>query len=226
MKRKDFLHLGALFSGGLFSGAAFAGTSNSSTHNKTVSELIENAKIDGSVFDYADKPIEKVRVAVIGLGNRGSTLVEMLSWLVRNEHAEIVGICDVQKAFVERAEQKIKSFQKSPPLLIDGSSDEMAWKQLCNSEIADIVIIATPWRWHAPMATYAMEQGIHVATEVPMAYTARETLELIKTAERTQRHCLMLENCCYNGEELFVLNMVKEGVFGDLTHAECAYLHD
>tara|TARA_B110000444_G_C18836990_1_gene596611 strand:- start:72 stop:1490 length:1419 start_codon:yes stop_codon:yes gene_type:complete len=226
MKRKDFLHLGALFSGGLFSGAAFSGTSNSSTHNKTVSELIENAKIDGSVFDYADKPIEKVRVAVIGLGNRGRTLVEMLSWLVRNEHAEIVGICDVQTAFVKRAEQKIKSFQKSTPLLIDGSSDEMAWKQLCNREIADIVIIATPWRWHAPMATYAMEQGIHVATEVPIAYTARETLELIKTAERTQRHCIMLENCCYNGEELFVLNMVKEGVFGDLTHAECAYLHD
>ena len=180
MKRKDFIHLGALFSGGLFSGAAIAGT-----HSTNVSELIENAKIDGSVFDYADNPIKKVRVAVIGLGNRGSTLVEMLSWLVRHDHAEIVGICDVQKEFVDRTAAKIKAFQKSTPLLIDGSSDEMAWKQLCNSEIADLVIIATPWRWHAHMATYAMEQGIHVATEVPMAYTASETLALITTAERT-----------------------------------------
>jgi predicted dehydrogenase len=222
MRRKDFLHMGALFSGGLFSGTAFAGKAR----KLDASEAIEAAELSGSVFEYADAPIKKVRVAMVGLGNRGSTLVEMLGWLVRHDHAEIVAICDVQTDFIERARKKIAGFQKTVPMLVDGSSDELAWQQMCNTEIADIIIVATPWRWHAPMAQYAMEQGIHVATEVPMGYTAIESLELIKTAERTQRHCIMLENCCYNGEELFVLNMVKEGVFGDLTHAECAYIHD
>ena len=222
MLRKDFIKLSALFGGGLFSGSAFANKSRPIE----IDELVESKDIDGSMFNYADKPIDKVRIAVVGVGNRGTTLIEMLNWLVRHNHCEIVSICDVQKKYLERAQNRIAKFQTTTPLIVDGSSDENAWMQLCNPEIADLLLIATPWRWHAPMATYAMERGLHTATEVPMAYMAQDSLELIKTAERTKRHCIMLENCCYNGEELFVLNMVKEGVFGDLTHAECAYIHD
>lgn len=184
------------------------------------------AGTDGSVFDYADAPIKKVRVAYIGLGNRGTTLLEMMGWMVKNGHAEVTAICDVQSEYLERAKTKVKGFQESEPLVVDGSSNDSEWKRVCDKEIADLVVIATPWRYHAPMAMHAMEMGLHVATEVPMAYTLHENMELIKTAERTQRHCIMLENCCYNGEELFVLNMIKEGVFGNLTHAECAYIHD
>lgn len=226
MRRKDFLKLGALFGGGVFSGASFGGSGKKRVSEASISDTISNAGLEGSMFDYADAPIEKVRVAMVGLGNRGSTLTEMLSWLVSNGHAEIVSICDVQPAFLDRAEARIAKFQSAVPRRIDGSSDENAWKKACNPEEADLVIIATPWRWHAPMAMYAMAQGLHVATEVPIAYTVQENLELLKTAERTKRHCIMLENCCYNGEELFVLNMVKEGAFGELTHAECAYIHD
>ncbi|MBM55171.1 MAG: acetylgalactosaminidase [Euryarchaeota archaeon] len=221
MRRKDFLRLSALFGGGLFSGATLG-----QTPTADLDELANNTGIDGSMFNYADAPIKKVRVAVVGLGNRGTTLIEMLNWLVRNEHCEIVAICDVQKRYLDRASERIAKFQSKSPLVVDGSSDKNAWQQMCNPELADLLLIATPWRWHAPMAKYAMEQGLHTATEVPMAYEAQDSLDLIKTAEQTKRHCIMIENCCYNGEELFVLNMVKEGVFGDLTHAECAYIHD
>lgn len=224
MRRKDFLRLSALFGGGIFSGSLFANTG--STRPVDIEELIADSDIDGSMFNYADMPIPKVRVAVVGLGNRGTTLIQMLDWLVRNNHCEIVAICDVQPKYIERAKSIISKFQTVEPRVIDGSEDEMAWKEMCNIDIADLLLVATPWRWHAPMAKYAMEQGIHVATEVPMSYMAQDSIELIKTAERTKRHCIMLENCCYNGEELFVLNMVKEGVFGTLTHAECAYIHD
>lgn len=217
MRRKDFLKLGALFTGGMMSGGkVFGGNGLNALEAET----------NGSVFDYADEPIKKVRVAFIGVGNRGTTLVEMMGWLVKNGHAEITAVCDAQPKYLERAKSKIKEFQESAPLIVDGSTNVDEWKRVCDKEIADLVVIATPWRLHAPMAIYAMEQGLHVATEVPMAYTLHENMEVIKTAERTQRHCIMLENCCYNGEELFVLNMVKEGVFGDLTHAECAYIHD
>lgn len=227
MRRKDFLKIGALFSGGVFSGAAFA-KSDTENSNSTpdIKDTISNAGIDGSMFDYADKPIAKVRVAVVGLGNRGSVLIEMFSWLVKNGHAEIVSICDVQTEYIDRAAANIAKFQQSKPRKIDGSKDENAWQSMCNPENTDLLLVATPWRWHTPMAIYAMEHGIHVATEVPIAYTVNENIKLLKTAERTKRHCIMIENCCYNGEELFVLNMVKEGVFGDLTHAEGAYIHD
>lgn len=226
MRRKDFIKLSTLFGGGLFSGASYAGNRKKRISDLHPSEAFANAGIQGSMFDYTDAPIEKVRVAIVGLGNRGSTLVEMLSWLVRHNHAEIVAICDVQPEFLDRAEESIAKFQSSAPRRVDGSSDENAWQNMCNTEEADLLLVTSPWKWHAPMAIYAMEKGLHVATEVPIAYTVHENLEILKTAERTQRHCIMLENCCYNEEELFVLNMVKEGAFGDLTHAECAYIHD
>ena len=226
MRRKDFLKLSSLLGGGLFTGASFARNRMENVSDVSHNNIIKNAGIQGSMFDYADLPIEKVRVAIVGLGNRGTTLVEMLSWLVRHGHAEIVSICDVQPKYLDRTEASIAEFQKSAPRRVDGSSNENEWKHMCNTEEADLLIVATPWRWHAPMATFAMEQGLHVATEVPIAYTVEENIELLKTAERTKRHCIMLENCCYNGEELFLLNMVKEGAFGEVTHAECAYIHD
>ena len=95
MRRKDFIKLSSLFGGGLFSGASYGGNRNPKSSNLHPSEAINNAGIQGSMFDYSDAPIEKVRVAIVGLGNRGSTLVEMLSWLVKQGHAEIVSICDV-----------------------------------------------------------------------------------------------------------------------------------
>jgi len=76
------------------------------------------------------------------------------------------------------------------------------------------------------MAIFGMEQGKHVACEVPIAYTLEDCWLLTETAERTQKHCVMLENCNYNEEELWILNMIQEGVFGNITHAEGAYLHD
>ena len=90
----------------------------------------------------------------------------------------------------------------------------------------DAVYIATPWNWHVPMAVRAMERGKAALVEVSAAVTVADCWRLVDTSERTQRHCVMLENCCYGENELFVLNLARAGVFGELTHAECAYLHD
>ena len=95
-----------------------------------------------------------------------------------------------------------------------------------SDDVADVALICTPWELHAPMAVAAMRGGMHAASEVPIAYTPEACVELVQVAEETQRHCIMLENCCYNREELWLLNMIQDGVFGTVTHAECAYLHD
>jgi predicted dehydrogenase len=76
------------------------------------------------------------------------------------------------------------------------------------------------------MAVYAMKSGRHAAVEVPAALTLQECWDLVNTSEHTRRHCIMLENCCYGENELMVLNMVRDGLLGELTHGAAAYLHD
>jgi hypothetical protein len=88
------------------------------------------------------------------------------------------------------------------------------------------VVIATPWIWHTPMAVAAMKAGKNVAVEVPAARTLDECWELVNTSEATQKHCIQLENCCYGFNEMMVLNMVRAGLFGELTHGGAAYNHD
>ena len=109
------------------------------------------------------------------------------------------------------------------PATYTGGPEE--WKRLCDSDL-DLVYIVTPWELHAPMCVEAMRKGKHAATEVPMAPTIDECWQLVDTSEQTRRHCVMMENCCYDREEMMILNMVRQGVFGELLHAECGYLHD
>ena len=76
--------------------------------------------------------------------------------------------------------------------------DENVWKKLVDLPDLDLIYICTPWEWHTPMAVYAMESGKHVACEVPISRTIDEAWQLVETSERTQKHCMMLENCCYD----------------------------
>ncbi len=90
----------------------------------------------------------------------------------------------------------------------------------------DIVYTATPWEWHVPVCLAALKAGKHAATEVPAAGTIDECWELVRASEKSRRHCLMMENCCYDFNEMLVDNMVKQGRFGEILYAEAAYIHD
>ena len=102
----------------------------------------------------------------------------------------------------------------------------MSWKKLVELPDLDLIYICTPWIWHTPMSVYAMENGKHVACEVPIARTIDEAWQLVETSERTKKHCMMLENCCYDFFELLTLNMARQGMFGDIIHGEGAYIHN
>ena len=224
MQRRKFLRGGLLGLGGLMASRGALAKGAPLDSSEAFAAGAQSAGLDGSVFDLATEALPKVRVALFGLGNRGGSLIDMLEWLIGQGHAEITAISDINPKKVERALQRIAEFQANAPRVFTGSDD--AWKEACNTEVADLALICTPWEWHTPMAAFAMRQGLHAASEVPIATTYQEGIDLVKTAEETQRHCIMLENCCYNGEELWIMQMIKEGVFGTLTHAECAYLHD
>jgi len=221
LKRKHFLQ--SVLGASAFLGLPFTALGEDST---TIQELINNTKRDvkGTMFGFAADPISKVRVGIIGLGNRGNTLLEMFQYLVENEMAEVIALSDISEEKVTKAAEKLAVWQSKKPVLYHKSKTE--WEKLAKRDDIDLVIIATPWDLHTPMAIYSMENGKHVGSEVPVASTIEDCWKIIETAECTQKHCMMMENCNYNEEELWVLNMIQEGVFGDITHTEGAYLHD
>jgi hypothetical protein len=174
-----------------------------------------------SVAKLKCPPLGKVRIGFIGVGGRGSAL---LGNLLEVEGAEIKAVCDPVPERVQAAQRRVTA--RGQPEPAGYAKGERDFENLCRREDIDVVYIATPWDWHVPMAVCAMKQGKHAATEVPAATTLAECWELVDTAEQTQRHCMMLENCCYGETELLVLNLVRQGVLGELTHGEGGYLHE
>lgn len=173
----------------------------------------------GTMLGYADKPFKELRVGVVGLG-RGALGLD----LGKIPFVKIVAVCDLSQPRIDNALRKCANSKIGKPRVYTGSPE--AWKKLCDSPDIDLVYNGTPWELHAPIALYAMEHGKHVVTEVPSALTIEDCWALVETSERTRRHCMQLENCCYGETEMLALNMCRKGLFGTLVHGEGAYIHD
>lgn len=162
-----------------------------------------------------------VRVGFIGLGMRGPSAVERFNHI---EGVEVKALCDLHPDRVAKSNEILKRAGKPAAAEYSGSAD--AWKQLCDRPDIDLVYIATDWKTHAEMMIYAMQRGKHVACEVPAVMNLEEAWEVINVAERTQRHCMMLENCVYDFFELTTLNMAQQGLFGEVLSGKGAYIHN
>jgi hypothetical protein len=163
---------------------------------------------------------ERVRLGIIGVGGRGTSL---LGDLLAVQNVEVKAICDLVPEKVAHAQKLVTDAgQPEPKGFSKGETD---FKNLSQLEL-DIVYIATPWNWHVPMALDAMKNGKHAAVEVPTCTTLQECWDIVDTSEATRKHCVILENCCYGSNEMIVLGMVRDGLFGEITHGEAAYLHD
>jgi len=167
-------------------------------------------------------PFEKrePRVAVIGTGGRGTSLLSDLLAV----DAQIAALCDMVADKAEHAASMVVAAgQKKPALYTEGPHH---YEALVASDDVDLVLVATPWNWHAPMALAAMNQGKDVAVEVPGVTTVDECWQIVHASERTRRHCMILENCCYGYNETLILRMIQAGLFGELLYGEGAYIHD
>jgi len=169
---------------------------------------------------FAAPKLETVRIACIGVGARGSGHAAQLAEI---EGVKIVAICDLIEDRAKRSAQGV-SAKGHKPTVYFGEGD--AWRKMLATEKPDAVIIATPWELHAPMCVETMKAGAHAFCEVPIAYTITELWEIVDTSESTGRHCMMMENVNYGREELLYLNMVRQGVIGELLHGEAAYIHE
>lgn len=186
-------------------------------------EVFETPKRPDSqkhVLELRTEPIDTVRIAFIGLGNRGIGAIHRYSFI---EEAKIAALVDVVPESVKRAQDYLA--KKGIPAADEYTGKE-SWKKVCERDDIDLIYICTHWDLHTPIAVYAMEHGKHVATEIPAALTIEEAWKLVNTAEKTQRHCMMLENCNYDFFEMATLNMAQQGLFGEIVHAEGAYIHD
>lgn len=174
-----------------------------------------------SVMGLVVPAMAEVRVGLIGVGERG---VGYISHFSQIEGARITAICDTDPQTLQRARGLFDKMAKPQPVYFGDSPD--SYHQLLARQDVDIVVISTPWALHHPMAKAALLAGKHAFVEVPMALEIEQMWDLVNTAEATQLNCMMLENVCYGRDELMVLNMVRQGLFGELLHGEAAYIHE
>jgi hypothetical protein len=219
--RRNFLRNLAVGSGVLATGIpSFAKVTGTSDEQMDRSAGMERSGQRFNMSGYAAPKIQTVRVGVIGLGQRGSEAVERLSYI---DGLEIVALCD---KYPDRVAKSQKTLEKMGRPKAKEFSGEEGWKALCESNDIDLVYTPTPWHLHAPIALHAMRNDKHAATEVNAGLTIDDCWELVETSEKTKKHCMMLENCCYDFFELLTLTMARNGMFGELIHAEGAYIHD
>ncbi|NCC09224.1 MAG: Gfo/Idh/MocA family oxidoreductase [Bacteroidia bacterium] len=172
------------------------------------------------VLRLAHPPIPVVRIGIIGLGNRG--LLTLQRYLLQ-DGVEIKALCEIREGNLAKGQQILTEAHRPQTKGYTGTD---GWRLLCEQPDIDLILICTDWQTHTSIATYAMTCGKHVGIEVPAATSVEECWLLVDTAEQTRRHCIMLENCCYDPFALNTLQLSSEGVLGEIMHTEGAYIHD
>ena len=158
-----------------------------------------------------------VRMGIIGLGGRGRSLLRNLMHV---EGVDIVALSDKREKRLNMGlEQVIETGREMPAGYIDH-------KEMLERDDIEGIIIATGWISHIELAVETMRSGKYAGVEVGGASSMEECWSLIRAYEETGVHCMMLENCCYGRNEMAMLNIVKQGVFGEVIHCQCGYQHD
>lgn len=166
----------------------------------------------------ADK-LPVVRVGFVGLGMRGPGAVERWTYI---PGTEVVALCDFDESRAQNCQKYLIAAGMPEAAVYSG---ELGYEELCQRPDIDIVYIATDWLHHFPVAKCALENGKHVAIEVPSAMNLNEIWQLIDLSEKNRKHCMILENCCYDWFEMNSLNMAQQGVFGEVLRVQGAYIH-
>lgn len=173
-----------------------------------------------SVLGLTLPKMDVVRVGFVGLGMRGPGAVERFTYI---PGTQIVALCDYEKERAERCQQLLKKASLPKAAIYSGAK---GYEELCKRDDIDLVYIAADWLHHFPIAKCALENGKNVAIEVPSAMNLKECWELINLSEKNRKHCMILENCCYDWFEMNTLNMAQNGVFGEVIRAQGAYIHN
>ncbi|NVK94606.1 MULTISPECIES: Gfo/Idh/MocA family oxidoreductase [Bacteroides] len=173
-----------------------------------------------SVLGLTVPKMEVVRVGFVGLGMRGPGAVERFTHI---PGTHIVALCDYEEKRAERCQKYLEKASLPKAAVYSGAT---GYEELCKRDDIDLVYVAADWLHHFSVAKCALENGKHVAIEVPSAMNLQECWDLINLSEANRKHCMILENCCYDWFEMNTLNMAQQGVFGEVIRAQGAYIHN
>ena len=169
----------------------------------------------------AQEAAKKVRTGFIGVGNRGTSLARTA---LNIPEMDLVAVCDLLPQRCEALAESCAKKNLPRPACYSGDADQ--WKRMLDTEKLDLVIIATYWDTHAMISEEVLRRGIYVGVEVPAALTVEECWRLVDASEKYKTPCMMLENWSFRQDNLAVLNMIRQGLFGDIIHSHCAHSHD
>ncbi len=161
------------------------------------------------------------RLGFIGVGGRGTYLLRVF---LRLKEVDVTAVCDIDEAHVKRAQNVVQQARGSQSA--GYSAGPTDYRRLLDRNDIEAVVIATPMQDHAVMSVDALRAGKHTLSEVAAACTLEECWALVEAVEKTNKLYMLAENYCYNRSCMTILNMVQQGLFGDLTYAECGYVHD
>jgi predicted dehydrogenase len=113
---------------------------------------------------------ESLRIAVIGLGNKGRGHVRHFATL---PGVRIAALCDVDpRRLADQAKAHNGAFSHTAP------------RRIMDRRDIDAVVIATPDHWHAPLAVWACQAGMDVYVEKPVSHNLEEGRQIIAAAAR------------------------------------------
>ena len=177
----------------------------------------------GSMSGFSVPSLSHIRFCNIGVGGRGT---EACARFTLFDGVEITALADIRPEAVENEVAWLKEHGRDVSNLKEYKGRADSWKAACEDPNVDVVYITTPAELHTEMVVYALDCGKHVFVEVPGCQTVDQAWEIVEACERNRRHCMLLENCCYGEDELLAFNLCHKGLLGELTHAECAYIHN
>ncbi|MFO7193047.1 MULTISPECIES: Gfo/Idh/MocA family oxidoreductase [Thermocrispum] len=209
--------------GGALAGGLLAATSSGTAAAADRADEVVPARKPGqkSMIGVPFEEHDVVRIGLIGLGNRG---MGMLPGWAAVPGAQVTAVCDIRADRAKRAADRLVELGKDRPMEFGGSAE--SYKKLVASSDVDFVYVATPWEFHYEHGRAALLAGKHVGVELPIATELHELWSLVDTSERTRKHLFLMENCCYGRNEMAMLRMAHEGLFGDITNGHGGYLHD
>lgn len=217
LDRRSFLKKGTLAG----FGSAIAGLAVSGCAHQVKPAIKSVLTGQKSMIGVGSSPKDVIKVGFVGIGNMGSGHVRNL---VDLEGAEVTAVCDIRPERTQWARKHIMEHGGAEPAVYDRG--DLDFVRMCEEQDLDLVYNAAPWRWHTPICLAAMKNGKHAASEVNIALSLKDCWSLVEASEKYRKHCIMQENCCYDREEMMAIHMIQKGLFGEMLHGECGYLHD
>ena len=163
---------------------------------------------------------DRIKLGIIGLGGRGLGMLKNPIIPMREEGIDVVAVCDLLSDRVDKSVNTLLESGAEKPFASTDYNEVLALKEL------DAVYISASWEAHVEIAVAAMKAGKYVGLEVGGAYSLDDCYKLVHTYEETGTGFMFMENCCYGKRELMMLNMVRQGIFGEVVHCNGAYCHD